>query len=469
MKKVFLFFIAITGLLSLSACTSQEFIDTYYQNAETALSEYRFSDAVVEYKKSINLNPQHTESYINAADILINKMKYDEALEILENGENFADEQDRLYAKIGEVYFFKQEYDRAADYYSKALRMNYQNQEAVLGKAETLARSENFDELQSFINSRGTTTDSFEVEVVKGFSFADDYEKSLDFLNNAKLVGTTEESASLDSIVNRLNDVIESDDNEVNKNMLIAREIINYGKPAFALNLVSPIISENEFYEGGYLFKGIVYIFLEKYVESEELLLKSVTYNSQLSEGYRFLAVAQMRQEKYADAGINFTLAFQYGDANDENLLSDYYTYLSETSNTEEAIKTLQTLIGLDSEKKEEYQYNLAEVYCLADGFADELDTVLGEIDKVEADSVIELAQDDTYRACIAYKRESYDEAEQKIVDALSDYKGLPQTYFVQMQISLAKGDTTKASEYKNKVLDVDLVGKYTQLISDYE
>jgi len=463
----YLFVFTVICLFLLTGCSNSGFDSTYYDQGLSAVQEFRYSDALQAFKKSINTYPNHTDSYLKAADILIDKGHFIDALEILQNGIGFADSEDELYEKIGEVYFRLRDYDNAELSYSDALNINSDNQLAILGRVEIMARKENFAGLKSYLESRAGILDSYEVEIAKAFVFADDLQKSLEFLDKAENLVSEDEEENFNNIKGIFEEMKNSDKKETDKFMKLSQIIINEGKPALALHLLNEILDKNQTYEGGYLYKGIVYILLQKYQEAEELLKFAVAYNSKLSDSYKYLAIATYKQDKIDDAKLYFSLAKQYSSSIDEDLLYDYYIFVNDINDEQETINTLNNLIALNSKKKIDYQLTLAEHYCLSKNLNEQFEQFLNTMKVTEIQSKENLSRYYTNRGCLAYKKGDLESAKSLIEEAQNLYHGLPQIYYIRALISKSENDEDKKQEYINKVLDVDLDGEYVKLVND--
>jgi tetratricopeptide (TPR) repeat protein len=450
-RKLFVIFCLLGATVVLSACSSKNTERSEYYNEGIALLEAgKYSEALVSFKKAINENPSDTDSYLQAAEILIDKNQYEEAINILKNGIGFSEFDQKLFTKLGEVNFLKGDLSEALSNFNKAISIDNDNEAAVIGKITTLSHQQNTAELKSFVSKRIGKAESDEIQMLKGFILYENVDDALKVLNDVK--------DKNDKITNAIGifDEIKASGYSTVLEMKLAREIINSGYGTLAIPIAEKTISENEFYEGGYLYKGIGFFLLGNLEEAENLLREAVRYNSSLSEGFLYLALVQAAASDTESANMNFQFALNFADNEmKKNILRRLIDYLYDERDISGLVQRAAELGILDptTENKKE----LATYYCVSSDA-----NISNTISELKASNETDLSE---FEACSSLLAGDNENAKNLINSLYSSDPTNPFVYFLGFKVAQAESDSVAVEELKMRILDVDKNGFYSEVL----
>ena len=87
-------------------------------------------DAISEFRKAIELNPQEIDAYNNLGLAYIKLKEYTEALAILSKAQKIKPDYPDIHLNIGITYFYEKQYEKAIDHIQTALKKNPSYSEA---------------------------------------------------------------------------------------------------------------------------------------------------------------------------------------------------------------------------------------------------------------------------------------------------------------------------------------------------
>ena len=131
MKKLVLFFVLIIGSLTQAQeedkekAKALEASTNLTWDANKALSEEKFIDAEVDYRKAIAKSDKNIAAPYNLGNAYYNKETYSEAFgRFKEAGETATDKKSKhkAYHNMGNVFMKRKEYEKAVETYKEALR-----------------------------------------------------------------------------------------------------------------------------------------------------------------------------------------------------------------------------------------------------------------------------------------------------------------------------------------------------------
>lgn len=151
----------------------QGIIIFYNKMAEIEIQLYRLEDSIKYYVKVIELNPSDVEiyvklaklyvskeqiseacdAYISALELYISSNMLDKAQEIVSQVEKLAHNSAEFLTKIGELFTKYNQWNYAKSIYEKALQNDDNFIPALLGMANTLAKTNHSDELAALIRT----------------------------------------------------------------------------------------------------------------------------------------------------------------------------------------------------------------------------------------------------------------------------------------------------------------------------
>jgi Tfp pilus assembly protein PilF len=97
----------------------------------------KYDEAVVHYKKAINLQPNFAKAYNNLGVALLNQKKYGQAIFYFKEAIRLQPNLNKTYNNIGNILVYQEKYDEAVTMYRKSLEIQpvYANTHKYLGKA----------------------------------------------------------------------------------------------------------------------------------------------------------------------------------------------------------------------------------------------------------------------------------------------------------------------------------------------
>lgn len=468
MNKLIKIVIICISIFLLSGCAKEaEYKKGNYEIGLKQVEENKYSEGLVSFKKSINENPKLTDSYIQAAKILEKKGQLDEAINILTNGIGFSDNDEIIFSELGEIYFLKSDFNKSLENYNKALNKNSEYVPGIIGKIESLVRIGNFAEAKEYAKSRDTKSDGFEAQVIKSFLFFDELDRAESFLSNIQSTNA-DENVFIDEYTKLISEVRNSPDKTINNNMSQARIMINFGKPSFATPLINNVIEENEFYEGGYLYRGIIQYLLSDYTNAEKSLLQSLSYNSDISETYRYLSLSQSQLGKNDESISNFNIALSNAISLDEGIYKDGIFIFKKANQNVKVFEMYSKLIALNTQNKNIYALELATLHCINEGSVSELQTTLSSITEDNFSDKKDKSVFFALQACSEWKNSNINEAKSLLTTSENLFTGNAITYYVGYVIFESE-DNVKSENYKERLIDVDFDGTITLKVINNE
>lgn len=348
-------------LVFLSGCTTSG-ENVHILEGDKYLTNFSYSLALEQYKQAINDDPTLSSAYLQAGGILIAKGNYPDAESLLLQGSNFARDKEKIWQKLGELYFTEQKYPDALGYFNKTLEVDRNNQSAVLGKINSLILTGAEKELGEYVIALNDNELSQENQMIKAILLLDDPEVA-----QASLTAAAKGSDNgLIKLAEKFTGLIKSlanPDDKLFSLAQIAYETMARHWYTESIPIADLMISQNEYYEGGFIYKGSAYLQLGNYAGAEENLAKALTYNPGINDTKILLAQAKFGLKKNAEAKTllgqvkeplsnlsedKFTsickILYQYGEY---QTIQEYYTAyarLKEITNPQLLLTELRTL-----------------------------------------------------------------------------------------------------------------------------
>jgi tetratricopeptide (TPR) repeat protein len=123
-----------------------QYADAYSNRGNAYYDKRNYDQAIEDYSKAIELNPQYAIAYYNRGNAYYNKRNYDQAIEdyskAIELNPQYAD----AYSNRGNAYYDKRNYDQAIEDYSKAIELNPQYAIAYYNRGLAYYNKRNYDQ-----------------------------------------------------------------------------------------------------------------------------------------------------------------------------------------------------------------------------------------------------------------------------------------------------------------------------------
>lgn len=443
MKKIAL--IVLFSIIFISGCTQSGPKTDFAGLAKDNISKNEFANALVNFKKAINQDPSDVSNYIAAAEILISKNNTKEAIELLKNGEGHTSDDAQLFEKIGDLYFLQSDYENSNNYYKKILN----KVSGLKGTYRSLVALDRLDEAKSLLQNNRNNTD------ISTITFCGLYDES-------NMIGETKDIDEAKKIFQKLNEA--KDDS---KNLMeLARFCINNGAASGAIFAVNKVIADNKYYEGGYLYRGLINLDLYRFEDARGDFRAAVSYNTNYALSFRYLGLAETRLNKLDTAKENFLTAISLEGDPSEDTLSDFLIYQRVAKDTEGAIETLTKLINFRSEHLTNYIYQLTEVYCLSDLKSTEAEKYLLSIESDPDFNRDNKSAITFIKGCIELKNSNINEAQELLDKEKLNNPNNLYTNMLSYLVAQAKNDSESISTAKDKIIDADLEGFFSDYVS---
>lgn len=445
-KKKFLLtiFFAIL-ILTLGGCT---LFQDKAGEARDAYENYEYSKAYSLFQDAINENPEDINLYIEASAILELKNDNENLLKLWRKAVDNT-KSEIAYENYAEALLNDGQIDKAIENFDKALNLNSNFQLAILGKSEALAKSSRFDDLRQFMSERKDLLDDFEVQLIKGFLFYEQPDKSIEFITNSESRVEENQRERYEEIVSLLEEG-KKDESQLLYDMNLVWVILTEGKPAFARPIINDVVKSNEYYSQAYLYKGIMHYKLKEIDKAEEALLTAQELDKDNINTLEYLAFVYVEKDSFSQAEDQIDKALDITEEK-SRVLDSFITKLE-----------LENYYDKSYEKKLEV-YQLSK--DLSDGMAYLLHSCLKQsqednksiIENIRNKSLDKSMKDKLDALSMCLGSQSYKEG--RVSEWQETYKSDPLYFY----IDYINGN----DKMKDKVIDLDLDGIYTYYISN--
>jgi len=124
----------------------------HYMMGNTFVREGRLDEAIYEFRKSIEINPDFGEAYTNLGFALEQNGLADDALQNYRTALSLNPDDYVAQTNIGRIFFIREDYENAIIEYEKAVRMNLDYPDARLGLGVVYYRQYHIDEALKELN-----------------------------------------------------------------------------------------------------------------------------------------------------------------------------------------------------------------------------------------------------------------------------------------------------------------------------
>lgn len=283
-KKVIFSLIGFLCLIILTGCSSNSSDKQIFETGQQFLSSGQYNSALNTFLKGTQDDPENTDYYVLAADVYSKKGNKDKSVEILNTGFDQTNSA-VLAAAIGDVYLSEGELEEAQTWYVKANAIDQNNLESIKG-------------LIKYHSLKNETTEA--TKLLENFP-NENYDSELYIMKSALLFKDPEASKFLtlsatkgNEYVNLTNDLSKAyatykTDGSVHNLSEIAFVFLNNGWFEIANIPVSEILTQNQFYETGYIYKGLINLNAQLYDEASKNFAKAVEINPENTDAEIFL------------------------------------------------------------------------------------------------------------------------------------------------------------------------------------
>lgn len=427
----------------------------YFSKAEDLNSTRYYSEALQEYKKAINHDPSHTDSYVRAAEILEAKGRNQEALDLLLLGVDFASDQAKLNNEIAENYAELGEFEKAANYALKATK-DKGEPKYELNYISYLSLSGNTD--QAVLEAKTNELSNEEVKnYLKAIGNSEEPNTALNYATKANSNAVGEKYSPL---VEAINLSINNQEKKVESLMKIADYIFEQENYALVLPILKQVREENQYYEGSYIYEAFVYEWYDLEEEALKMLDTAFIYAPQNSDLHRIYAKAYLDMQRYDEAKEALSRANQYSQSSSDLLYLEFQIAVAE----ENWNKVVELSNELLKKSPNDFEFIFSKVYALT--MLAKYNEVINLVNTIEEGTLSNenYAQLISFAAWANYKNQSTAIALEKIELAEQVFENNAFVQFFKAKISEKVGNDYQS--FLDRAMDIDTTGKITQLNS---
>jgi tetratricopeptide (TPR) repeat protein len=134
------------GMMLADSSMQPATFDFHFNEANNRFREGKTQEAIVEYKKAIELNPQCQQAYLNLGLAYVQDQKWDEAISCFENAIRIDPQYIKAHIHLGICFQNKDKTTEAVACFRKAYALNEHSHDAMIQLARTLCLQSQFDE-----------------------------------------------------------------------------------------------------------------------------------------------------------------------------------------------------------------------------------------------------------------------------------------------------------------------------------
>lgn len=284
MKKLLLLLIP---LVLLSGCVSNQSDIDHYTNGQNYLNSLEYTKALSEFTLGLNNDKNDLKYYLAIADIYSKKGRLNDSISILEEG-NSATNSKEIKIALGDLHRLNGEFEESLKYFDELLSTEGEeyNVKARMGRVKTLIMLQKYDDLKLEKDYIDKISLDSEYLIMMSVLSIDEPEEAVNLL----LKSTNIENANLE-LTKELRMAYAGFEKSQNIHNLsqIAYVLLNYNWYEIAHFPVDKLLQENEFFETGYIYKGLINIHVNRLSEAESSLIKSLEINPSNTDAKIFL------------------------------------------------------------------------------------------------------------------------------------------------------------------------------------
>jgi len=427
-----------------------------YQEAQEALDNRSYSQALAKYKEAINIDPTLTDAYLQAGEILFLKNKPTEAIEILQTGIGFADNEADIHQEIAHIYATQMDFEKALEYSTNALNIS----QATTYRADQigyLALLERFDEAKTEA-SNVSGNDAYSNFIKSIVNYAD-LENARE---HARKASEQDNDLKYKQMYEILKDLEESEESLIENYMHIAKVAIENDEEATALIIMSDIKQENEFYEGAYIYEAYVHMSFNNLDKAIELLKAAQVFSPNNSDIPKLLAECYFKKHDLENASKNMQKALSFADVPENTYFLSYQIYAG-AGEHEKALEVIDKLVGIDSTNYE-YTIEKSEKLITLEKYSEAIEFLEGFLEQNQELSSEEEATLISIKAYAIYMTGDKKLAKDLLEEAEILFETSPRVNYYYGLFYAGQEDVQTAQEYFDTAIDHDIEGLVTAM-----
>ncbi len=272
----------------------------YYKTGLTFVEARNYQDAIIQFSKAIEINPDYTEAYIERAKSYRAINENEKAVEDYERALIFEKKKDELYLEASAVNLLLKRYDRALEFVKEAIRINSKSEEAYRLQCQILTGKEDYSNALVAINKALALKENAEnlyhrgqvSELMKNYNQAEtDYEKAIS--KDRKFIKAYLSLANLRLQLNKLsqamehcNSVLAMDARNKDAYRIRSQVYVKLTEYPKAIDDISKVIFNNPEDPAAYILRGTYYHDFTQYQSAISDFTKAIMLDPKNSEAY---------------------------------------------------------------------------------------------------------------------------------------------------------------------------------------
>ncbi len=445
--------ICLVGIL-LAGCTSGGGLSQHFVRGQDLLQNYQYSAALEQFKLAVNDNPSDYQGYIQAADILISKGQYQDALDLLLTGEKQVSQKQFIYEHLGRVSLLLNKPDEALGYYDQALAKDSKMRAAAIGKIRTLSVKESVSDLQAYFQQLDNSLADQELLILQAFAYVSQPQEGLRVLNQAKSMSNSRLSDLATELIDDYNQ-LGSKDTQLFSLAKIAYVALSNGWYEEALPMTTTMMSLNEFYDGGFTYRGIIMLKLNRSGDAINYLTKGVVLNPSDSTARIVLAHAYFLTNDSVKAKAQIKEITDYT----EETVVDMLTLLADNNEFDAGKEVITKITQNDVHRLMTVELAEIRVFIGLKDFASAkvlADTLLDSIDQFQANKQTEAY---AYIGYVNFKTDKKSLGIEQIKKAESIDGSFALSFLYEGEFLIDQSQYEPAKQALQRAIDLDLQG----------
>jgi tetratricopeptide (TPR) repeat protein len=324
MKNLFLCIFTVLLLTSLD--TQAQNPKRFFKAGEDFVLAGNYQDAVEQFTKAIDLQPDHDKAYQSRADAYEKLGMIREAAEDYDRAATFLDKKPEVYYEAGRLYYELADYDKAIDRLDKSIEMKRNYVEPYQVKANVLIAKELYEEALEMAHNALTLKES---------------------TYNFYLHGTVNEKMGrLESAEADFINAVSEDHSHVPSLLALADVRLRLGKTDFALQHANRAIQLDNENQQAYVTRGKIYVRKLDYPNAIDDVSKAILLNPEDTDMYFLRGVFYQDFTQHSYALNDFTKVLMLQPDNADALYKRAWSF-EQVGNYRDAIKDYEKLVGL--------------------------------------------------------------------------------------------------------------------------
>ena len=320
----------------------------YFKTGEDFVEVGNYNDAIEQFTKAIDLEPDYADAYMARADACEKIGKLEEAAADYDRASTFLEKDKDVFYHSGRLYYLLNEYEKALEKTDISIKLKKTNDNAYRLKAKILIALERYEEALENCNTALTLKETSENFFLRGI-----VNEKLGRFNPAEedyLKAVGKDARNIDAYI------------------ALAELRLQLNKLPFALNHVNRAIQLDQNNREAYLVRSKIYVAQLDYPKAIDDISKNILMDTEDEEMYFIRGCYYQDFTQHPNAINDFTKVLMLNPENAEALYKRAYSY-EQIANFKSAIKdyeAMMALTGYDPEAQklmEETEKRLFELY----------------------------------------------------------------------------------------------------------